>query len=96
MRQLPNVPGTTGVLRSLENTIKQFLRDISDTDDGPKHQALLRLNTTNPSSDKIHVNFFQDGLGDSTKRENTKAWWKKYWSRLKRWGVIEQWALGMP
>ncbi|MGD9586614.1 MAG: AAA family ATPase [Brachymonas sp.] len=90
--KLPNVPGTTGVSRSLENTIKQFLRDISANEDGPKHQALLRLNTTNPSSDKIHVNFFQDGLGESTKRENTKAWWKKYWPKLKRWGVIEQWA----
>ena len=90
--KLPNVPGTTGVSRSLENTIKQFLRDISANEDGPKHQALLRLNTTNPSSDKIHVNFFQDGLGESTKRENTKAWWKKYWPKLKRWSVIEQWA----
>jgi predicted ATPase len=90
--KLPNVPGTTGVSRSLENTIKKFLRDISDADDGPLHNALLRLNTTNPSSNKIHVNFFQDGLGESTKRESTKAWWKMYWPRLKRWGVIEQWA----
>lgn len=90
--KLPSVPGATGVSRSLENTVKQFLRDISDAHDGSLHAALLRLNTVNPSSNKIHVNFFQDGLGDSTKRENTKAWWKKYWSRLKRWGVVEQWA----
>lgn len=90
--KLPNVPGTTGVARSLENTIKQFLRDISDARDGPLHEALLRLATANPSSDKVHVNFFQDGLGESTKRENTKAWWKKYWPKLKRWGVIQQWA----
>ena len=41
--KLPNVPGTTGVARSLENTIKQFLRDISDAQDGPRHEALLRL-----------------------------------------------------
>ena len=90
--KLPNVPGTAGVLRSLENTIKQFLRDISNAEDGPKHEALVRLSTPNPSSDKIYVNFFQDGLGESTKRENTKAWWKKYWPKLKKWGVIEQWA----
>jgi hypothetical protein len=90
--KLPNVPGTTGVARSLENTIKQFLRDISNAQDGLLHEALLKLTTVNPSSDKIHVNFFQDGLGESTKRENTKAWWKKHWPKLKRWGVIQQWA----
>lgn len=90
--KLPNVPGTTGVARSLENTIKQFLRDISNAEDGPLHDALLRLNTVNPSSDRIYVNFFQDGSGDSTKRENTKDWWKKHWLKLRRWGVIQQWA----
>jgi predicted ATPase len=90
--KLPVVPGTTGVARSLENTIKQFLRDISDAADGPLHDALLGLDTVNPSSNKVHVTFFQDGLGDSTKRENTKAWWKKYWTKLKKWSVIEQWA----
>lgn len=91
--KLPNVPGSIGVARSPENTIKQFLRDISAAQDGPKHDALLNLNTTNPSSDKVHVNFFEDGMGESTKRENTKAWWKKYWPRLNKWGVIQQWAL---
>ena len=90
--KLPNVPGTTGVARSLENTIKQFLRDISNAQDGPLHKALLELNTVNSSSDKVHVNFFQDGLGESTKRENTKAWWKKHWPKLKKWEVIQQWA----
>jgi predicted ATPase len=90
--KLPSVPGAVGVARSLENTIKQFLRDISTAQEGPLHEALLKLSTVNPSSDKIHVNFFQDGLGESTKRENTKAWWKKNWSRLKKWGVIQQWA----
>lgn len=91
--KLPNVPGTTGVARSLENTIKQFLRDISDTPDGPLRKALLNLNTQNPTSNKVHVNFFQDGDGDSTKREKTKVWWKKHWTKLKNWGVIEQWAV---
>lgn len=91
--KLPNVPGTTGVARSLENTTKQFLRDISSTPDGPLRKALLGLNTPNPTSDKVHVNFFQDGDGESTKREKTKIWWKKHWTKLKRWGVIEQWAV---
>lgn len=91
--KLPNVPGTTGVARSLENTIKQFLRDISDTPDGPLRKALLELTTPNPTSNKVHVNFFQDGDGESTKREKTKIWWKKHWTKLKNWGVIEQWAV---
>lgn len=91
--KLPNVPGTTGVARSLENTTKQFLRDISNTADGPLRKALLNLNTQNPTSDKIHVSFFQDGDGESTKREKTKVWWKKHWTKLKNWGVIEQWAV---
>lgn len=90
--KLPNVPGSTGVARSLENTVKKFLRDISNAHDGPLHDALLQLNTVNPSSDKIHVNFFQDGEGDSTERTKTKAWWKKHWPTLKKWGVIQQWA----
>ena len=90
--KLPNVPGTKGVARSLENTVKQFLRDISTAQDGPLHEALLRLNTVNPSSDKIDVSFFQDGSGESTNRENTKAWWKKNWTKLKKWEVIQQWA----
>ena len=90
--KLPNVPGTTGVARSLENTIKQFLRDISNAEDGPLHEALLRLNTVNPSSDKIQVKFFQDGTGESTERTKTKAWWTKNWAALNNWGVIQQWA----
>jgi hypothetical protein len=91
--KLPNVPGTTGVARSLENTTKQFLRDISNAPDGPLRNALLDLNTPNPTSDKIHVNFFQDGDGESTKREKTKIWWKKHWTKLRNWGVIAQWAV---
>lgn len=90
--KLPNVPGTVGVARSLENTIKKFLRDIASSEDGPLHEALLTLNTVNPSSDKIYVKFFQDGAGESTERTKTKAWWTKNWATLKRWGVIQQWA----
>jgi hypothetical protein len=91
--KLPSFPGSTGVSRSLENTIKKFLRDISTARSGPLYDALLSLNTVNPSSDKIHVNFFQDGSGQSTKRENTKAWWTSHWQKLKNWGVIQQWAV---
>lgn len=91
--KLPNVPGTTGVARSLENTVKQFLRDISSTPDGPLREALLDLNTSNPTSDKVHVSFFQDGDGNSTERTKTKIWWKNHWTKLKNWGVIEQWAV---
>jgi hypothetical protein len=91
--KLPKVPGTTGVARSLENTIKQFLRDISNTSNGPLRNALLALNTKNPTSDKVHVSFFQDGDGDSTERTRTKAWWKKHWTKLKSWGVLTQWAV---
>jgi predicted ATPase len=91
--KLPSVPGTTGVARSLENTTKQFLRDISNTPYGPLRKALLDLNTPNPTSDKVHVNFFQDGDGESTKREKTKIWWKKHWTKLRNWGVIAQWAV---
>ena len=91
--KLPNVPGTAGVARSLENTIKQFLRDVSIAQIGPLHDALLRLNTINPSSDKVHATFFEDGAGDSTERTKTKAWWTKYWPTLKKWGVIQQWAV---
>jgi predicted ATPase len=91
--KLPKVPGTTGVARSLENTIKQFLRDISNTPNGPLRKALLALNTQNPTSDKVHVNFFQDGDGNSTERTRTKAWWKRHWTKLRNWGVIEQWSV---
>lgn len=90
--KLPNVPHSTGVERSLENTIKRFLRDICDASDGPLYTALLGLNTPNPTSDKIHVTFFQDGDGESTKRDKTKAWWKKHWTTLKEWKVIEKWS----
>jgi energy-coupling factor transporter ATP-binding protein EcfA2 len=90
--KLPCVSGSAGVARSSENTIKQFLRDISTASHGPLHNALLRLNTTNPTSDKIHVNFFEDGSGKSTQRDSTKNWWTKNWGKLKKWGVIQQWA----
>jgi energy-coupling factor transporter ATP-binding protein EcfA2 len=90
--KLPCASGATGVNRSIENSIKKFLRDMSDAKNGKLHEALLSLDTENPSSDKVYVNFFQDGLGESTKRESAKAWWKKNWIKLNRWGVIQLWA----
>ena len=59
--KLPCVAGSSGTARSAENTIKKFLRDISDSGDGPLHQALLNLNITNPTSDRIQADFFEDG-----------------------------------
>lgn len=90
--KLPCVAGAAGTARSFENTIKQFLQDISAADDGVLHDALLNLNITNPTSDRIHATFFEDGAGASTKRESTKKWWTKNWTKLKKWKVIERWA----
>lgn len=90
--KLPCVAGAGGTARSFENTIKQFLKDISAADDGPLHAALLNLNITNPTSDRVHATFFEDGAGASTKRDSAKKWWRKHWTKLKKWKVIEGWA----
>jgi hypothetical protein len=90
--KLPCVAGSTGTARSSENTIKKFLRDISDAGDGTLYQALLDLNITNPTSDRIQTAFFEDGAGKSTKRDSTKKWWTKNWPKLKNWGVVKRWA----
>jgi hypothetical protein len=90
--KLPCVAGATGTARSFENTIKQFLKDISSADDGALHGALLNLSITNPTSDRIHATFFEDGAGVSTKRDSAKKWWRKNWTKLKKWKVIEGWA----
>lgn len=90
--KLPCVAGSAGTARSSENTVKKFLRDISEAGDGALHAALLKLNITNPTSDRIQAVFFEDGSGKSTKRDSTKNWWTKNWPKLKRWRVIERWA----
>lgn len=90
--KLPCVAGSAGTARSSENTVKKFLQDISDADDGALHDALLNLNITNPTSDRIQAVFFEDGAGKSMKRDSTKNWWTKNWPKLKKWGVIERWA----
>lgn len=56
------------------------------------HEALLNLNITNPTSDRIHATFFEDGAGASAKRDPAKKWWTKNWTKLKKWQVIERWA----
>jgi hypothetical protein len=90
--KLPCVAGSAGTARSSENTVKKFLRDISEAGDGPLYEALLNLNITNPTSDRIQAAFFEDGAGKSTKRDSTKNWWTKNWPKLKKWGVVERWA----
>ncbi|WP_138515311.1 ATP-binding protein [Rhodoferax bucti] len=90
--KLPCVAGSAGTARSSENTVKKFLRDISESGDGALHEALLNLNITNPTSDRIQSVFFEDGAGKSTKRDSTKNWWTKNWPKLKKWGVVERWA----
>jgi energy-coupling factor transporter ATP-binding protein EcfA2 len=90
--KLPCVAGSAGTARSSENTIKQFLKDISAADDGALHEALLNLNITNPTSDRIQTTFFEDGAGASAKRDPAKKWWTKNWAKLKKWQVIERWA----
>ena len=90
--KLPCVAGSAGTARSSENTVKKFLRDISEAGGGALHAALLNLNITNPTSDRIQAVFFEDGAGKSTKRDSTKNWWTKNWPKLKKWGVVERWA----
>jgi hypothetical protein len=90
--KLPCVKGAAGTARSCENTIKKFLRDISAADGGVLRDALLNLKTTNPTSDKIQATFFEDGEGASTKRDSAGNWWRKNWTKLKRWQVIERWS----
>ena len=91
--KLPCVTKATGTARSIENTVKQFLHDIATAKDGILHTALLNINITNPTSDKIFAAFFEDGSGTSMQRESAKKWWRKNWGKLKKWKVIEQWAV---
>jgi len=93
--KLPCVKGASGTDRSPENTVKNFLRAVAEATNG-NHKALLKFNTTNPSSDKICKTFFLDGDGDSSQRESSKAWWAKHAQKLKRWKVIEVWATCYP
>ena len=90
--KLPCVTNATGTARSIENTVKQFLHDIATAKDGVLHAALLNLNITDPTSDKILAAFFEVGTDTSMQRASAKKWWRKNWQKLKKWQVIEQWG----
>lgn len=90
--KLPCEAGASGTDRSPENTIRLFLRGVADAQDGPLYDALRRFKVTNPSTNKILATFFSDGLGTSSERTKTKAWWTANWGKLHSWRVIDVWA----
>lgn len=94
--KLPCVAGSSGTQRSPENTIKAFLRKMITENDGPAHEALLRLSTPNPSTTKLLTQFFDGAAADSEQRDSSKTWWVDNFATLKRWGVIREWALCYP
>lgn len=94
--KIPCTPKAQGTNRSPENSVKNFLRRLKDSDDEESHKILLKLKIKNPSSDKIADTFFKDGDGDSPDRVKSKTWWRKHWNTLKSWGVLEAWCLAYP
>ena len=90
--KLPCAKGATGTNRSPENTIKNFLQNIAEASNGPLYDALLRFSISNPSSDKLNSSFFSNDAGNSNQRDSSKGWWVAHWGKLKRWGVIREWA----
>lgn len=90
--KLPCHKGARGTDRSPENVMKVFLRAAATAPDGPLHDALRRFSVTNPSSDKVLNAFFADDSSGSTQREASKGWWVTHWDKLKRWGVLREWA----
>lgn len=91
--KLPCIKGASGTDRSPENTIKIFLRAVADAHEGIYHDALLRFDVRNPSSDKVLNTFFPDDSGNSNQRDSSKGWWVNHWNQLKKWGVIREWAI---
>lgn len=94
--KLPCTPGAGGVHRSPENMIKDFLRGMASAEDDLLRDALLKLKTPNPSSNKIERVFFLDGDGASTGRDASKRWWRKHWDTLNKWAVLPLWATTYP
>lgn len=90
--KLPCTKGASGTDRSPENTIKKFLQAVIEAPNGPLHDALLRFDIRNPSSDKVSSTFFSDGAGSSDQRSASKGWWVLHWDKLKTWGVVREWA----
>lgn len=91
--KLPCHKGAHGTDRSPENVMKIFLRAVIAAPSGPLHDALLRFNVTNPTTDKVSNTFFADDSSNSAQREASKGWWVCHWNQLKRWGVIREWAI---
>lgn len=91
--KLPCPNGSSGTERSPENTMKKFLRGLITAKSGPLHEAMLTLNVTNPSSDKLLVTFFENDTGNGTHRDSSKRWWITHWKKLKQWGVIRAWTV---
>lgn len=94
--KLPCPKGAKGTDRSPENLIRNFLRAMADASEGPFYEAMLRLDIKNPSSDKIHNTFFQDGDGQTSERTGSKKWWGNHWDALTKWGVLREWAACYP
>lgn len=90
--KLPCPPGVTGTNRSPENLIKNFLRQMQTDTSGPYYDALLKVKTSNPSSDKIRRTFFIDDDGESSNRESSKRWWRKHWPTLDNWNILTLWS----
>ncbi len=94
--KLPCTKGLTGTDRSPENMIAKFLLEMISAKDGKFYEAMLKLNVANPSSDKIRNAFFPDGKEKFGDREAAKKWWKRSWTTLSSWGVLELWASCYP
>lgn len=90
--KLPCHKGAKGTERSPENMMKIFLRAVAEAKSGPFREALLNFDVTNPSSDKLQSTFFPDAAGDSSQRVASKSWWLTHWDKLKKWGVLREWA----
>jgi len=90
--KLPCAKGAKGTDRSPENIIKKFLQEVADASEGDLYDALLRFDVPNPSSDKVLKTFLPNGDGSNGDRTSSKAWWVSHWEKLKKWGVIREWA----
>lgn len=91
---LPCPPQASGTGRSPENLIRSFLMNLCSSDN-PRHtHALARLKIRTVTTDIVLEEFFDGRLPNPPtplEREKSKAWWKKHYSSIKSWGVIESW-----
>lgn len=90
--KLPCHKGARGTDRSPENAVKIFLRAVASASSGPLHDALLKFDVNNPSSDKLLNTFFAEDSNQSSQRDASKSWWVRHWEKLRRWGVLREWA----